>query len=152
MKLLTTIIAGLMLSGPAWSGDVYVVTDASGNRVYTDRPQTLPAERLDVHSKATDPVAVRERQDAQMKQYAATDSTAAAGQESAQDKARAEGASAEDRAKRCVEARQRYQGYMDAMRLYEEGPGGERRYLDSAQIDAARANAKKTMDEFCNPQ
>ena len=41
---------------------------------------------------------------------------------------------------------------MDAQRLYEEGPNGERRYLDSQEIDAARANAKQVMDQFCSGQ
>jgi len=94
---------------------------------------------------------VRERYDAQMKSYAGNDSQAQP-PETAAEIAKASTLSAEDRAKRCVEARQRYQNYMEAMRLYEEGDDGQRRYLDSEGIDAARANAKKTMDEFCNPQ
>jgi hypothetical protein len=152
MKLLLTITATLVLCAPAWGGDVYVVTDSSGNRVYTDRPQTLPAEKITVRGSAADAAAVRDRNEGQTKQDGADVPKAAATEQKPQDKARAEAMSSEDRAKRCVEARQRYQGYMDAMRLYEEGPDGERRYLDSDQIDAARANAKKTMDEFCNPQ
>lgn len=152
MKPLPTIIATVVLCAPAWGGDVYVVTDSSGNRVYTDRPQTLPAERITVRGGAADPAAVRDRNEEQPKQDAAEGQNAAAPADRSADKARADAMSSEDRAKRCVEARQRYQGYMEAMRLYEEGPDGERRYLDSEQIDAARANAKKTMDEFCNPQ
>jgi hypothetical protein len=152
MKPLSMILAGLMLAGAAWGGDVYVVTDSSGNRVYTDRPVTLPAERLNVRTTETDPAAVRERYDAQMKQYAADDSPGEQPPATAAEAAKANALSAEDRAKRCVDARQRYQGYMEALRLYEEGPDGQRRYLDSAELDAQRANAKKTMDEFCgNP-
>lgn len=151
MKPLPTILAGLLMSGAAWGGDVYVVTDSSGNRVYTDRPQTLPAERIKVRSSDTDPAAVQERYDAQMKSYAGNDSQAQP-PETATEIAKASRLSAEDRAKRCVEARQRYQKYMEATRLYEEGDDGQRRYLDSEGIDAARANAKKTMEEFCNPQ
>ena len=40
----------------------------------------------------------------------------------------------------------------DNWRVYEAGPDGERTYLTSEQIDAARANAKKVMDEFCAGQ
>jgi len=151
MKLLPTINATLILFAPEWCFNVYVVTDSSGNRVYTDRPQTLPAEKITVRGSAADAAAVRESNEGQAKQDTAVDPKAAATDQSPSEKARAETLSSEDRAKRCVEARQRYQGYMEAMRLYEEGPDGERRYLDSEQIDAARANAKKTMDEFCNP-
>ena len=59
---------------------------------------------------------------------------------------------AEDRAQRCVEARKRYQTLMDNWRIYEPGPNGERTYLTSDQIDAARANAKQVMDQFCSGQ
>jgi hypothetical protein len=39
---------------------------------------------------------------------------------------------------------------MNARRLYEPGSGeGERRYLSDAELDAARANARQAMDEFC---
>ena len=39
---------------------------------------------------------------------------------------------------------------MNAQRLYEQSaPDGERRYLTDAELDAARENAKKVMDEFC---
>jgi len=152
MKPLPTILAGLLLCGAAWGGDVYVVTDPSGNRVYTDRPQTMPAERLNVRNSETDPAAVRERYDAQMKSYAGDDSPGERPPETPAELAKASALSAEDRAKRCVEARQRYQGYMEATRLYEESEDGQRRYLDSEGIDAARTNAKKTMDEFCGAQ
>ena len=51
---------------------------------------------------------------------------------------------------RCTEARERYQKMMDARRLYEPGSTpDERRYLDAAETDAARANARKVMDDFC---
>jgi hypothetical protein len=38
---------------------------------------------------------------------------------------------------------------MNAQRLYEDADGGERRYLTDAELDAAREDAKKVMDEFC---
>jgi len=42
---------------------------------------------------------------------------------------------------------------MNARRLYETGSTAEdRRYLDSNEIDAARADAKQLMDEFCAGQ
>ena len=41
---------------------------------------------------------------------------------------------------------------MDARRLYEDDASGGRRYLTSPEIDAARANAKQVMDEFCGGQ
>jgi hypothetical protein len=152
MKLVPTITATLFLCGPAWGADVYVTTDSSGNRVYTDRPQTLPAERITVRSSPADAAAARDSNDAQTRRESADATKSVAAEESPRDKAVAEALSSEDRAKRCVEARQRYQRYMEAVRLYEVDADGQRQYLDASQIDSARANAKTTMDEFCSPQ
>lgn len=149
MRRMQAIIAGLLLSGVAVGGEVYVTKDAKGNPVYTDRPDTLPAEKLDVQSGTTDPVEVQARYDDQMKKYAADSESAAKAQARATDTAKAREITAEDRAKRCVEARTRYEATLNAIRLYEEGADGQRRYLSSEEIDGARADAKKTVDEFC---
>lgn len=152
MKLILTITAGLLLAGAAQAGDVYVVTDAKGSRVYTDRPQTLPAEKAGIQSSPTDPAEVQARYDTQMKQYAADDAGTTQSAATAADAKKAAALSAEDRAKRCAQARQRYETAMQSYHLYVVGPDGERRYLDSAEIDATRANSKKLMDEFCSGQ
>jgi len=40
---------------------------------------------------------------------------------------------------------------LTARRLYEPGGAeGERRYLSDAEIDAARTDAKRLVDEFCS--
>jgi len=143
------IIAGLLMSGVALGGEVYVTRDASGNPVYTDRPDTLPAEKLGVRSNTTDPAEVQARYDEQMKKYSADSDSATKARTEAADTAKAREITAEDRAKRCVEARTRYEATLNAIRLYEEGPDGQRRYLSAEEIDGARADAKKTVDEFC---
>ena len=38
---------------------------------------------------------------------------------------------------------------MNSQKLYEQLPNGERRYLSSEELDAARASAKATMDVMC---
>jgi len=146
------IIAGLLLSGVALGGEVYVTKDAKGNPVYTDRPATLPAEKLDVQSGTTDPVEVQARYDEQMKKYATDTESAEKSKTQAAEQAKARDVTAEDRAKRCVEARSRYEATMNAIRVYEEGPDGQRRYLSSEEIDTTRANARTAMDEFCTPE
>jgi len=151
MKAMFKVIAGVLIAAAAHGGDVYVVTDAQGNRVYTDRPQTLPAQRVDVPaSETTAADAARAQQ--RMDTYAEEQTAAAAQQAKAAEAAQAQAETAEDRAKRCVQARERYQASMNAIRLYEEGPDGERRYLSSEEIDAARANARQAMDTFCAGQ
>ena len=59
--------------------------------------------------------------------------------------------SATAKAKRCEEARHRYESYMNARRLYEPGETeNERRYLTDAEIDSAREKALQVMNTFCN--
>jgi hypothetical protein len=88
-----------------------------------------------------------------MSRYTAEDEAAKAAAAKAADDAKAKATTAEDKAKRCADARQRYEAYMNAIRLYEQpATGGERRYLTNAELDTARANAKQTMDEFCAGQ
>lgn len=150
MKPTLTLIVSLVLAAGAQASEVYRTKDAKGQPVYTDKPMTLPAERLDVKTATTDTVEVQQRYEEQMKRYSESDKARAEAAAKAAAAGKAKEMSAEDRAKRCQEARDRYQSYMNARRLYEPGAAeGERRYLDSAEIDAARENAKKTMDEFC---
>jgi len=154
MKAPVTIVATLLLAAAgAHAGEVYKTTDAQGRPVYTDKPPSLPAERLNVQSATTDVVEVQKRYDAQMKQYGAADTAGSDAAKKAAEERKAQEMTAGDRAKRCIEARQRYESYMNARRLYEPGSTeGERRYLESAEIDAARANAKQAMDELCSGQ
>ena len=155
MKPMAMLLSGLLFAGTAVAGDVYVTKDAQGNPVYTDTPQAVPAQKVDIRVSSPGPAA--DAADAapaapatlptSPPKPASTDSTSQ--QEAARQAAQS---TAEDRAQRCIEARQRYQTLMDNWRVYEPGPDGERTYLTSEQIDAARANAKTAMDEFCADQ
>jgi hypothetical protein len=153
MKAFVTVATLLLAVAGAHAGEVYKTTDAQGRPVYTDKPPSLPAEKLNVQTSTTDVVEVQKRYDAQMKQYGTSDKAGADAAKKTADARKAQEMTAEDRAKRCIDARQRYESYMNARRLYEPGSAeGERRYLDSAEIDAARANAKQAMDELCSGQ
>ncbi|RPI16285.1 MAG: DUF4124 domain-containing protein [Lysobacterales bacterium] len=153
MKPKLTALAACLLAVTAQAGEVFKTTDSEGRTIYTDRPQTLPAERLDVRTSTTDTVEVARRYDEQKKQYAEADKARTDAVQKATDAKKTEELTAEDRAKRCVESRERYESMMNARRLFEPGSTeGERRYLSSEEIDAARANAKQTMDEFCTGQ
>jgi len=152
MKPTLTFVVALLLAAGAQAGDVYVTKDAKGNPVYTDTPQTLPAEKVGIASASTDPAVVQKRYSDTMSQYAKDDAHDTKATAKTADAAKASAMTAEDKAKRCTDARQRYQTMMDSQRLYEQDPNGERRYLDGPEIDAARANAKQVMDEFCSGQ
>jgi Domain of unknown function (DUF4124) len=152
MKPTVTLALALLLAAGAQAGDVYVTKDAQGNPIYTDTPATIPAQKVGIASTSTDPATVQKRYADQMKQYATDDASASKAAAGADDPAKAKQLSAEDKAKRCADARQRYQSYVDAHRLYEDGPDGQRRYLTSEEIDASRASAKQVMDQFCSGQ
>jgi len=147
-SLVLASLAASLLTAPAMA-DVYRFTDDKGNVLYTDKPSTLPAERLNVQSSKTDIVAVRERQEAEQKRM--RDSAGARDQTLAQrsDQQEADKLTAKDKAERCTKARERYDMYMNSQKLYEQQPNGERRYLSSEELDAARASAKTTMDVMC---
>jgi hypothetical protein len=153
MKPTLTLMAALLVVGVcAEAGEVYKEKDAKGNTVYTDRPEALPAERLNVKTQQTDIVEARKRYDDEMKGYADKDS-ASASSKGAADKAKAGQPTEEELAKRCQDAKARYDTYMHAQRLYEPGAKeGERRYLSDAELDAAREFAKKSMDDACAGQ
>jgi len=153
MKLTLTFVAALLVIGvSAEAGEVYKEKDAKGNTVYTDRPEALPAERLNVKTQQTDTVEARKRHDDEMKGYADKDS-ASADAKAAAAKAKAGQPTEEDLTKRCQDAKARYDTYMKAQRLYEPGAAeGERRYLSDAELDAAREFARKSMDAACTGQ
>ena len=73
MKQTLTILAALLLTGAAGAGDVYVTRDAQGNPVYTDTPQSIPAEKVKIGSASSDPSAVEARYAEEMKKYAQDD-------------------------------------------------------------------------------
>ena len=64
--VLLLTLAAASLAGTAFA-DVYKYKDEKGNIQYTDKPPSLPAERLNVKSQKTDIVAMQERQEAEMK-------------------------------------------------------------------------------------
>jgi hypothetical protein len=147
--LLLTLAASMFIANLA-SADVYKYTDDNGNVQYTDKPRTLPAERLNVQSQKTDVVALQARQEAETKRLQEADKARQQASRQQADQQQASQLTATDKADRCVKARERYDTYMASQKLYEEQPGGDRRYLSSEELDAARASAKAAMDVMCN--
>lgn len=148
LLLLLTVTAAPLAAGTAVA-DVYKYIDEKGNVQYTDKPPSLPAERLNVQSQRTDVVAVQERQQAEQAARAQAASNSRSQANASADQRAANELNAKDKAERCIKARERYDSYMSSQRLYEEGQDGERRYLSDAELDAARANAKAAMDTLC---
>ncbi len=146
---LTLLVAALAMSAGIASADVYKFKDEHGNVLYTDKPATLPAERLNMQSNKTDTVEVQARQQAEMARLQSATQARQQGSQQQSDKKTADQLTAKDKAERCVKARERYDGYMNSQRLYESLPNGERRYLSDEELTTARASAKSSMDELC---
>jgi len=143
-----TLAASILLAVQS-QADVYKYKDDKGNVLYTDKPATLPAERLNVQSQKTDVIAAQAREDAEMKRLQDADSTRQQANKQQGDQQQAAQLSAKDKAEKCTQARDRYDKYMNSQKLYSQQANGERRYLTSEELDAARASAKATMDTFC---
>lgn len=147
--LLFTAAAVAFAAGPVAAADVYKFKDDKGNVLYTDKPATLPAERLNIQSQKTDTVAVQTRADEEMKRLQDADKAnqQAAGQN--KDQQQATQLTATQKAEQCTKAKQRYDSYMNSQRLYEAQPDGQRRYLSDDELSAARASAKASLDVMC---
>ncbi len=151
MKRTLILLAALTTVGA--QADVFKSTDSKGQPVYTDRPATLPAQKVDVRTQETDEVAVQQRYDEQMNAYAEADKARSEQAAANADKAAASELSATAKAKRCEDARARYEAYMNSRRLYEPVEGSEeRRYLTDAEMDAARERALQVMNTYCNEE
>ncbi len=147
--LIPVALSASMLLAAQAHADVYKYTDEKGNVHYTDKPSTLPAERLNIQSQRTDLVALQARQQEELERAnAASQARQQTAAQKAEDRKTA-AAMAADKAEQCKKARERYDSYMNSQRLYEALPNGERRYLTDAELDAARASAKASMDVLC---
>ena len=145
---LVTAATAWLAAGPA-AADVYKFKDDQGNVLYTDKPSTLPAERLNIQSQKTDTVAVQTRQQEELKRLQESDKANQQASSDGADQRQAAQTSATQKADQCDKARKRYDSYMNSQRLFEQGADGQRRYLSDAELTAARASAKASMDVMC---
>lgn len=152
-RIALACLAATLACATTHASEVFVTKDAQGRPVYTDRPDSLPAERVNVATKQTDVVEAQSRYQQDMAKYQQADKAATDAAKKAADARQAADLSATDKAKRCQDARTNYQNLMNARRIYEPGSKPEeRRYLDSAEMDATRENARKLMDDLCAGQ
>src|SRR5262245_51251349 len=114
MKPTVTLVLALLVVGGAEASDVFKSTDTNGHPVYTDRPATLPAQKVDIATQSTDEVTVKQRYDEEMKHYQEADKTQKAASADRANTVKANELSAASRAKRCDEARARYQAVMNS--------------------------------------
>lgn len=131
---------------PLFAADVYRSVDENGNVVYSDRPAGANPVRITIATRepATSPAgpAVEPRSPAGAVGRREVTSDTPPEQERAEP-------TAEERAERCADARDRVERYNVAHRLYRETPDGEREYLNDAEIDEARARAAASVESWC---
>jgi hypothetical protein len=146
------VVLGLMAVSVAASADVYKWVDSQGRVYYSDRPEDIEsAERLAVASRRTNPEQVAQRSEAAREQRQQSDAQAA---ERQRDQASAQAVRqdvSKTRDQQCKEAKEQYRVAIESQKLYRIGKDGERYYLTSAEIDEARLNARRAMDQVCGP-
>jgi hypothetical protein len=137
-----------MLATAAYGGQVYRSTDANGNVVFSDRP-TENSEPVNVTvpsvGRPGNPITPRDTKAA----AGATQANAAGDQKKDKEKVQTPAEKEAERAKNCANARDRQTRYDQSHRLYKPGPNGEREFLNSAEIDDARAKAAADVATWC---
>ena len=152
-----TVIAGTLgcaLSLAAQAGDVYKYVDERGTTLYTDKP--IPGA-VRVSSGVQRPAEVTQRNQAAAR-TATNTQLAAANQRITENQSnqRAAESVAKDleatRVERCKKARANYEMSINSQRLYRDKEGGEREYLNDAELAQTRVDARKQMEAICGPQ
>jgi len=103
-----------------------------------------------MHFQATNPDEVQKR--LMQEEYQENQDSAAEAEqaESAAAEATRRAEEARTRDLQCNAARERFNVYTTAPRLYETLPGGERRYLTEEELTKARAEAKADTEKWCD--
>jgi hypothetical protein len=135
----TLMCCCLMLALPATASEIYRWVDDQGVVHYTDRPDRQGAERLTVRVSAPSDTAPR-----------VSAQPRAQGELMSESVAEQEAAAAAAREANCQSASQRLQSLQAAPRLYREGAGGAREYLDDAEIELVLAEAAKLVEAWCD--
>lgn len=148
----TLILLSVVFASDVDASDIYKWTDEDGNVHYGDRPVGAlsgSAETVALTSQRTNPEAVQARVEArQERQETRSEArTAAAEAEALEAEQRA---AAEQKAEQCSQYRARLETYATSRRLYKLDDNGERVYLDNSQMQTARSDLQKRIQENCS--
>jgi len=148
MKKLALILLGLSV----WIGAnaaIWMWTDADGLVHYSDYPAAENAVLLEIESKPTDQAAIARQRE---------ETIALERERRKGDRLRREADAEESTQKRedrqsakanCDKAKEIYDTYYNAPRLFKPTADGGREYLSSEETDALRAKARADIDEWC---
>ncbi|MEL7536771.1 MAG: DUF4124 domain-containing protein [Pseudomonadota bacterium] len=137
-----------LLALPA-TADVYTWRDENGVLHYGDLPGDDEATVVPLATRRTDTATVTARATARAEAREASSEAFQAAQSAEAASEEASRIAAEERASACNQARERLRNYINARRLYRNTDDGDREYLNSAEIDAARANAEADVADKC---
>jgi hypothetical protein len=139
------------LAGAADEGTVYLWIDKDGTPHYQDRPPegAGTAQEMNLRYRLTDGESIA----AATKSRAEARDVAGLREEQQAEDAAADAADRQqvlsEREQGCATARERLAKAESAHRLYRPGPDGQRIYLSDEEIDAARLEARRTVEEWC---
>lgn len=144
------LAGGAALSAGQQQGAVYLWVDKNGTPHYEDRPaEGTPVKELNLRYQLTDAQAMA----ANARQKSSEDDAAKLRTKQDADDKKKDVSTAkktqDERADNCKAAKERLEKYETAHRLYKPMPNGDRQYLSDKELDAARAEAHKTVDEWC---
>ena len=130
---------------------VYHSVDEDGVPIYSDRPGNDGYEdTIELGITATDYDAVERERKAAAELASAARIREGYEAEDAAEAAQTQATVAEQRAANCAAAKQREEKYNTNRKLYKPLPNGEREYLSADELDAARAEAARTAEEWCS--
>ncbi len=153
MKLTQIIIMAVMsLTATTVLADiVYHSVDENGTPIYSDRPSTDGYDdTVELNIRATDYSTVEQDKKSAAELARAAKIREGYEAEDAENAAQTQAVVAEQRASNCVAAQQRAEKYNANRKLYRPLPDGGREYLSADELDAARAEAARTAEEWCS--
>jgi len=150
-RALLALAVSLTVGGAALADDsvVYKWTDADKRVHYSDTPPegdvgAVTVETVYEHTHASNQ---RPAAAAPTPKPASPPSTSGANQSNAQKQVAADVSKVAN--EQCKQAQDVYNSYIRARHIYKEGDDKSRTYLSDAEMEEARVNAKRDVDEAC---
>jgi hypothetical protein len=153
MKLIQIVImASMSLVATAVLADiVYHSVDENGIPTYSDRPSSDGYDdTVELNITATNYSAVEQGKKSAAELARAAKIREGYEAEDAANAAQTQATVAEQRASNCAAAQKRSEKYNTNRKLYKPLPDGGREYLSADELDAARAEAARTAEEWCS--
>lgn len=139
----------ILLCPPQLGAAIYQWTDEHGRVHYSDRPVDREAKEVEIRTAPATPPQPGLPEERRQRQRRMLDIY---NQERAAKKERREKAkqTRDERKKKCLNARARYDRYNTAGAIYDYHDNGERRYLDKADRESFIARLKEEMARYCD--